>query len=91
MPQTPFPWLDLHGPRGQFLVHSAINFLISHNFLLIKSNRKKFRSESITSIPTIKNDLYIITGLPSRVEITMAIKTLKNGKAAGPDCIPPET
>lgn len=34
--------------------------------------------------------LQIITGPPSRVEITKAIKTLKNGKAAGPDGIPPE-
>lgn len=44
---------------------------------------------STANIPTIMNELQIITGPPSRVEITEAIKTLKNGKAAGPDGIPP--
>ena len=42
------------------------------------------------TIPTPTELLGINTNPPSRIEISRAIKSLKTGKAAGPDGIPPE-
>nr|KAG5699610.1 hypothetical protein BaRGS_000726 [Batillaria attramentaria] len=41
-------------------------------------------------IPPAAQLLDISTNLPTKTEIIKAIKSLKSGKAAGPDCIPPE-
>ena len=42
-------------------------------------------------IPPAANQLEVNTNPPTKVEVSKAIKSLKSGKAAGPDGIPPDT
>ncbi|XP_061187006.1 uncharacterized protein LOC133195159 [Saccostrea echinata] len=51
---------------------------------------KSTTATHLASILAMKGDLYINAEPPSRIEFTKAIKTLKNGKAASPDSIPPK-
>ena len=48
------------------------------------------RPDNPPDIPPALTDLDISIEKPSLVEIENAIRTMKNGKAAGPDAIPPE-
>ena len=41
-------------------------------------------------IPPAANQLEVNTNPPTKVEVSKAIKSLKSGKAAGPDGIPPD-